>query len=136
LDRVRKYLVAYSSIMQKRKFRYAYIDGFAGTGYHELKADEGESGSLFAELDEPAVEFLDGSARIALQVVPRFHKYIFIEKSRRKTVELERLRGEFPDKADDILIENAEANSFLQTLCLERSWVERRAVLFIDPFGM
>jgi three-Cys-motif partner protein len=123
--------------MQKRPFRYDYIDGFAGTGYHELKADESESGSLFAELDEPAVEeFLAGSARIALQVEPRFHKYIFIEKSRKKTVELERLRGEFPDKSADISIEKAEANSFLQELCLKRSWKERRAVLFIDPFGM
>jgi three-Cys-motif partner protein len=136
LDRVRKYLVAFSTIMQKRKFRYAYIDGFAGTGYHELKADEGDSSNLFAELDEPAVEFLDGSARIALQVEPRFHKYIFIEKSRRKTAELKKLRGEFPDKADDIIIEKAEANSYLQRLCLERSWTGRRAVLFIDPFGM
>jgi three-Cys-motif partner protein len=136
LDRVRKYLVAYSTIMQKRKFRYAYIDGFAGTGYHELKDDEDDSGSLFAELDEPAVDFLDGSARIALQVAPRFHKYIFIEKSRRKTAELEKLRADFPEKAGDIIIANEEANAYLQNLCLQRSWAERRAVLFIDPFGM
>src|SRR5262249_37822709 len=100
LDRVRKYLAAYSTIMKTRPFRYAYIDGFAGTGYPELKTDESECGGLFAELGEPAVaEFLDGSARMALQVEPRFHRYIFIEKSRKKTVELEKLRDQFPDKA-------------------------------------
>jgi three-Cys-motif partner protein len=138
LERVRKYLVAYSQIMKSRRYRYAYIDGFAGTGYHEVKPDEdGESGSLFADLEEPAVEaFMDGSARIALQVEPRFHKYIFIEKSRRKTSELEKLREEYPDKADDIIIRRAEANGYLRELCLQRSWAERRAVLFIDPFGM
>jgi three-Cys-motif partner protein len=79
---------------------------------------------------------MDGSARIALQVDPRFHKYIFIEKSRKKTRELEKLRGEYPDKADDIIIKKAEANACLLELCLKRSWVDRRAVLLIDPFGM
>jgi three-Cys-motif partner protein len=137
LERVRKYLVAYSQIMKDRQYKYAYIDGFAGTGYHELKPDEDDSCNLFAELEEPAVEaYLDGSARIALQVEPRFHKYIFIEKSRKKARELEKLRGEFPDKADDIIIKKAEANVCLRELCLNRSWAERRAVLFIDPFGM
>jgi len=122
--------------MKKRPFRYAYIDGFAGTGYHELKTDESECGSLFAELEEPAVaEFLDGSARMALQVEPRFHRYIFIEKSRKKTAELEKLRDQFPDKAADIIIEKAEANAYLQKLCA-KPWKDRRAVLFIDPFGM
>jgi three-Cys-motif partner protein len=137
LERVRKYLVAYSKIMQKRRYPYAYLDGFAGTGYHELGREDDEGQCLFEELDEPEVAaFLDGSARIALQVEPQFNKYIFIEKSRRKAAELEKLRGEFPDRADSIVVEQAEANAYLQKLCLERSWKERRAVLFIDPFGM
>jgi three-Cys-motif partner protein len=137
LERVRKYLVAYSKIMAKRPYPYAYIDGFAGTGYHELEREENEAESLFPELEEPAVEaFLDGSARIALQVEPPFHKYIFIEKSRKKTTELAKLRDEFPARAADIIVQKAEANAYLQKLCLERSWSNRRAVLFIDPFGM
>ena len=40
LERVRKYLVAYTTIMRAYKFKFAYIDGFAGTGYHELKQDD------------------------------------------------------------------------------------------------
>lgn len=134
---MRKYLVAYSTIMRTRNYEYAYIDGFAGTGYHELKQDDGDGSSLFPEAEEPEVEaFLDGSARIALQVEPRFKKYIFIEKSAKKVVELEKLRDEFPDKAKDILIEPAEANAYLQKLCGSKNWRDRRAVLFIDPFGM
>jgi three-Cys-motif partner protein len=136
LDRVRKYLAAYSTIMKSRPFRYAYIGGFAGTGYHELRSDESGGGNLFAELAEPAVtEFLDGSAGMALQVEPRYHRYIFIENCKKKAAELEKLREQFPDKAVDILIENAEANACLQGMCA-KSWKDRRAVLFIDPFGM
>ena len=64
LDRVRKYLVAYSKILSKKPFHYAYIDGFAGTGYHELEVEENDGESLFPEADEPPVAaFLDGSAR-------------------------------------------------------------------------
>ena len=116
---------------------YAYIDGFAGTGYHELSQDQNEGGSrLFPEAEEPdVIGFLDGSARIALNVVPRFSKYIFIEKNSRKAAELETLKSDFPDKSVDIIIQPAEANAYLQSLCA-KSWSRRRAVLFIDPFGM
>jgi three-Cys-motif partner protein len=138
LTRVRKYLVAYSKIMAKLNYHYAYVDGFAGTGYHELKQEEADGGTkLLPELEEPEVAaFLDGSARIALQVEPRFQEYIFIEKSRKKAAELEKLKDDFPDKRNDILIETAEANAYLQKFCRERNWRDNRAVLFIDPFGM
>jgi three-Cys-motif partner protein len=123
--------------MRKRDYLFAYIDGFAGTGYHELKQEERDGGArLFPEAEEPEVEaFLDGSARVALQVEPRFSKYIFIEKNRKKAAELEKLKTEFPDKSGDITIGTAEANGYLQKLC-KSSWKKHRAVLFIDPFGM
>ena len=37
LERVRKYLSAYTTIMSKQPFRFAYIDAFAGTGYRTLR---------------------------------------------------------------------------------------------------
>jgi three-Cys-motif partner protein len=137
LERVRKYLVAYATIMSKRPLPYAYIDGFAGTGYHELRQGPDEGGAkLFPEAEEPeVVDFLDGSARIALNVAPRFSKYIFIEKDPEKARELEKLKAAFPDKGADIVIQAAEANAYLQDIC-GKSWDKRRAVLFIDPFGM
>ena len=80
--------------------------------------------------------FLDGSARIALQVEPRFHKYIFIEKDPNRFAELQKLKEEFPHLAEDIKLENKDANSFLKGLCQGPSWKNHRAVLFLDPFGM
>jgi three-Cys-motif partner protein len=137
LERVRKYLAAYVHVLKDKRFRFAYIDAFAGTGYRTETKSKNDRALLFPELaDEESQGFLEGSARIALQVEPRFHKYIFIEKDPKRFAELEQLKGEFPDLKDDIILENREANDYLQDLCLNRNWATRRAVLFLDPFGM
>ena len=136
LNRVREYLKAYSTIMNKKTyFRYAYIDAFAGTGYRELKEEEEKEALIFPELDLETQKFFDGSAKIALQVKPRFHKYIFIEKDESKAMELEKLKVEFEELANDILIINEDANQYIAELC-SGDWKERRAVLFLDPYKM
>jgi three-Cys-motif partner protein len=137
LERVRKYLRAYVHVLKDKRFRFAYIDAFAGTGYRTDTQSKRTAALPLLELaeDEPQ-KFLDGSARIALQVEPRFHKYIFIEKDPKRCAELEQLKVEFPALKDDIVIENKEANSYLQGLCSKPIWNSRRAVLFLDPFGM
>lgn len=136
LNRVRKYLVAYATIMSKYNFRYAYIDAFAGTGYRELKEDEESSTLMLPELvEQESKKFFDGSARIALQTEPRFTKYIFIEKDQRKITELNKLKKEFTNLADDINIIQSDANRYITELC-KKDWRTNRAVLFLDPFGM
>jgi three-Cys-motif partner protein len=137
LERVRKYLFAYATIMNRQKFRFAYIDAFAGTGYRTLEQNQSQLSKIFPEVfEQDSQQFLDGSARIALQVRPRFGKYIFIERDLKRISELEKLKSEFSDVRDDIVIVNADANSYLQDLCLHRRWTTSRAVLFLDPFGM
>jgi three-Cys-motif partner protein len=137
LERVRKYLVAYATIMRKQKFRFAYIDAFAGTGYSAPKTKRKDSPSLFPELAETEVaSFIDGSARIALKVEPRFTKYIFVEKEATRFAELAKLKEEFPALAADIILINADANAYLKDICENRNWKQNRAVLFLDPFGM
>jgi three-Cys-motif partner protein len=137
LQRVRKYLVAYAKIMQDKDFRFAYIDAFAGTGYQTIRREENPNLPLIPELleDEPR-GFLDGSARIALQVEPPFTKYIFIEKDTKRFSELAKLKEEFPAREKDIVLVNADANEYLTDLCRNRKWNKNRAVLFLDPFGM
>lgn len=137
LERVRKYLVAYAKIMNRQQFRFAYIDAFAGTGYRTVRQIEKPTVSIFPEVFESdSQHFLAGSARIALTVKPRFTKYIFIERETQHIAQLEELKTEFPNLRDDIIIVNAEANSYLQDMCLNRRWTKNRAVLFLDPFGM
>jgi three-Cys-motif partner protein len=137
LERIRKYLIAYATIMRRQNFRFAYIDAFAGTGYNAPKTKKDQGESFFPESAEPDVlDFIDGSARIALKVEPRFTKYIFVEKDPRRFAELAKLKDEFPSLASDIVLVNAEANAYLQDLCINRRWEQNRAVLFLDPFGM
>lgn len=137
LQHILKYLKAYTKIMSKGNYRFAYIDAFAGTGYRTLKQDDSSQELLLPEFAEPdSLRFLAGSARIALQVTPRFTKYIFIERDQQKAMELAQLRSEFPEAAQDIVLVNADCNAYLQDLCLRYQWKKNRAVLFLDPFGM
>jgi three-Cys-motif partner protein len=134
LDRVGEYLERYNIALKNQQFTREYIDAFAGTGYREVRDEGGGEGLMFPELAEQEVQrFLDGSARIALKVDPGFHKFTFIEKDLRKVEELRKLYDEFPQKS--IRIECGDANEWVQAMCRE-DWNYRRAVLFLDPFGM
>lgn len=137
LNRVRKYLELYTTALKNQPFRRAYIDAFAGTGYRTLKQVEDPGELMFPEMaEQDSQRFMHGSARIALEVRPRFHKYIFIEKDEAYFRELQRLRTEYPKLRDDIILERDDANSYLQDLCNNRNWKRHRAVVFLDPYGM
>ncbi|MDT4968446.1 MAG: hypothetical protein QOJ64_3183 [Acidobacteriota bacterium] len=134
LERIQKYLEAYQTALKNKGFYRIYIDAFAGTGYNVPKQQK-EAPTLFlSELEEAeAQNFIDGSARIALKVEPPFDQYTFIEKHAKRFAELEKLRFEFTSRNIDL--QKAEANAYLRNLC-EEPWEDRRAVLFLDPFGM
>ena len=142
LECVRKYLVAYAKIMnaqrqKKREFRFAYIDAFAGTGYNTPKQADDDFAPFFeGTRASDSQRFIDGSARIALKVEPQFDRYIFIEHNSSRFRELSKLKDEFPELHDRIQLVNADANTYLNDLCLNRNWRYHRAVLFLDPFGM
>ncbi|RKU08997.1 hypothetical protein C6501_15735 [Candidatus Poribacteria bacterium] len=140
LDCVRKYLQAYTTIMNRQQFEFAYIDAFAGTGYREVMLDEDSNEALFPELDtQEVVNFRQGSARNALEVQPPFKKYIFIEQDKNNFSELEKLRDEFLPKdefsKDSIECILTEANEYLTDVC-NKNWERHRALVFLDPFGM
>ncbi len=137
LGKLREYLSAYTKILSKQPFSFAYIDAFAGTGYRELKEPGSRTHLLFPELAEPEPQkFLQGSARIALECDLAFHKCIFIEKDAQKLAELQiNLHKEFPEKEKHIIFSQGDANTVIQDLC-EKDWRRHRAVLFLDPFGM
>jgi len=145
LDVLAKYLAAYTTALKEkptpeRAFRKAYIDAFAGTGYRTMRKERDEdapsSNLLFPDLAETAPQqLLDGSARLALKVEPRFDRYIFIERDAERCRELEGLKTEFPDLATSIRVEQGDANAEIQKICA-KDWGGHRAVLFLDPYGM
>jgi three-Cys-motif partner protein len=137
LECVKKYLSAYTTIMKKQRFRVAYIDAFAGSGYWAEKRDDDPAQLAFPELTEyDSSHYRDGSARIALATEPRFDNYVLIETSSSRAYRLRELRTDFPDKAQDIEVVLANANRYLLDICENRRWESHRAVLFLDPYGM
>jgi hypothetical protein len=69
---------------------------------------------LFPDLAEAAPQqLLDGSARLALKVEPRFDRYIFIERDAERCRELEGLKIEFPDLATSIRSRQARRSAEL-----------------------
>ena len=135
-----EYLQAYTTALSRQSFVTGYIDAFAGTGYREPMRDrdgtDSPQGLLFPDLATSDTQtLLDGSARIALQINPRFSRYVFIERNAQRCSHLTALKHEFPALAKDIQILQGDANTHIKDLC-KRSWKTHRAVLFLDPYGM
>jgi three-Cys-motif partner protein len=130
LDALRGYLMGYAQALKNQPFRRWSIDAFAGTGDRAVKRQEAASLMEIPELDV----MTKGSVRVALEIEPPFDRYIFIEKRRRRSSALEHLKSEFPNRAIEIL--NEDANTAVQRICRDTDWRSNRAVLFLDPYGM
>ncbi len=134
------YLKAYNIALKNTPFVRAYIDAFAGSGSRGYAEPSGTpEPPLFPALAEPPPQqLLAGSAKMALQVEPRFDRYIFIEKDPGRCAELEGLKAAFPEQRDHIRIHQGDANQTLVALC-RKNWhgkPGRREVLFLDPYGL
>lgn len=119
LAALRSYLPAYTTALGRR-FTLHYVDAFAGTGECVIKI-------AGKELTVP------GSASIAIDCKPPFHKMLFIELSAARAQELERLRNTVPHR--DISIIQEDANVALPTYLKTLKRADR-AVVFLDPYGM
>jgi len=137
LEVLKKYLSGYTTALKNQSFRKIYIDAFAGTGSRiDSSSNAKERYPLFPEFtDKNSQEPHDGSAKIALNTEPPFDEYNFIEINKKRCKELLALKDIFPDKADKIKVYQGDANQIIQKICQE-NWFGRRAVLFLDPYGM
>jgi len=115
LEILKRYLEAYNRALKKQPFKRVYIDAFAGTGYRQRRKHQFKIIGFFEELEQDeSRQFLKGSAKLALEASPSFHRYIFIESDTNKINELKKLRKEHPEKAKQIEIERSDANEFIQ----------------------
>lgn len=133
---LRAYLHAYNTALKNKPFTRIYVDAFAGTGYRVQRQNQFQMPDIFAESNDPeSQELLKGSAKLALEVEPPFHRFVFVETDAAKISELQALKTKHPEKADQIDIVRADANEFLQDYCAKQDWRQHRAVLFLDPFA-
>ena len=138
LEAVFRYLGAYLNVLKNQpQWQKIYVDDFAGTGRVEKRTSSriaGPSGeALFPEMVTETAERVLGSTSRALTLEPGFSKYIFIEQSRKKVVELKTLASRYPDKQVEII--QSDANEELKRLA-GINWRSNRALVFLDPFGM
>ena len=122
--------------MKNQRFHTVYFDAFAGTGGVEIR---GEPMPLFNIFESR--QFIEGSARRALQLKNLFDEYIFVEFDEQKADELkEAITTEFNHLTDRVRVVVGDSNIVLEDFCKARNWHGRngkqtRAVVFLDPCG-
>src|SRR3972149_4527476 len=99
LSVVRRYLEMYAQALKNQSFQRVYIDAFAGTGDRTDKR-----GATLPLLDLPELDAVaKGSARLALEVEPPFHRYILIERATRRASELSALIAAYPSRKVEVI---------------------------------
>ena len=138
LDVMQAYFKAYATALKRKPFERWYVDAFAGTGDRIAHRYRGEDavGSLFGDEAKAVDKVKDGSVRIALEIEPRFDRYLFIDRSEDHVARLKELRSEYPDRSKLIDVIPGDANEKLVELCSHVDWRRTRAAVFIDPYGM
>jgi len=145
LERLRKYLSAYTSIMNKQNWLegYVYVDAFAGSGRIKLSR-QGSLSKQQISLDlslleeSEAEELLNGSPRVALEIEPPFTHYVFLERDPERLHMLQSLKKEYADKRK-IAVRRGDCNEYLDQRLIHNKrldWKKWRGVVFLDPFGM
>jgi three-Cys-motif partner protein len=142
LDRLRKYLSAYTAIMAKQQWAdgFMYIDAFAGAGRARVRQSNQANeildfGPTHEDEDPDLSSVLDGSPAVALNVRPSFTTYVFLERDQARAQLLESFKADHPDRPIDIRV--GDSNEYLRdTLVKSYAWAKWRAVVFVDPFGM
>jgi three-Cys-motif partner protein len=120
LDIINQYAKAYSQILSKQKnLHHVYIDAFAGSGKHISRT----TGSM-----------VSGSPEIALNIVPPFKEYYFIEIAGTKVAEL---RNKVADRPD-VHVLQGDCNSILLTDVFPKVLYKdfRRGLCLLDPYGL
>lgn len=120
---LRQYLNFYTTALKGQPFELVYIDAFAGTGRCTIR------GGVNGE------QQIDGSAKIALDCTPAFHRLQFIEKKPKHYGELLQLKADHPNGHRAHIV-NLSATDSLPITLLQHDWKRTRGVLFLDPYGL
>jgi hypothetical protein len=81
-----------------------------------------------------SVEHRRGSAQIALDVNPQFDFLLFVESNPNYADALRDLAARRLQRR--IVVAEDDANSALKKMVSANSWHDKRAVVFLDPYGM
>jgi three-Cys-motif partner protein len=133
LSMVQGYLSAFTTALRGRFSELWYIDAFAGTGERTVLLEATPANLFDAETPE-RIERHRGSAKIAINSTPNFDRLVFIDKKPKHCDALRALKAENPNRKIDVL--QGDANDQIRSLISQNAWSSKRAVMFLDPYGM
>lgn len=133
LSIVESYLKAFTTALKPKFKELWYIDAFAGTGSRTVRV-EARAGDLIDAAAPERVEQRRGSAQIAIDILPRFDRLVFMDTKPAHCAALRDLADKHPNR--EIVVVETDANRAIQSAIAWDGWKETRAVMFLDPYGM
>ena len=113
LDALGSYLKAYTTALKNTPFKLAYIDAFAGAGTREVGHQQEETWFDASLVTEDA-QYRHGSPLIAIQNIPAFDQFYFIEQD---LDSIERLKG---TSKNHVFARSVSCHNFLLTCYFTR----------------
>jgi three-Cys-motif partner protein len=119
LEILRKYAVAYTTILRRNGLRPIYIDGFAGAGQHVSRRTK---------------ELIPGSPLNALNVDPPFEEFYLVDLQQERVDNLQKLTA---DKKN-VHVYGGNSNALLISEIFPRIRYKeyKRALCVLDPYGL
>ena len=119
LDIVRRYALEYSKILSKRNLYHVYIDAFAGPGKH---------------ISRTTRVLVPGSPQIALDIMPPFKEYYFIDIDGTKVAALNKIVANRPEAH----VLKGDCNERLLNDVFPKVMYKdfRRGLCLLDPYGL
>ena len=130
LNVVDDYLRAFTRALRGKFRELWYIDAFAGTGERTVRHSAQDAG-LFDPATEERIERLRGSAKIAIDVEPRFDRLVFMDTNRNHCEALRALEAENPQRGIEVLED--DANEAISRLLKGRRWANHERLCFLTP---
>ncbi|MDI6854815.1 MAG: three-Cys-motif partner protein TcmP [Deltaproteobacteria bacterium] len=123
LEIIREYASAYSQVLSAQKFPslyHVYIDAFAGAGFH---------------VSRKTGDWVLGSPLIALETIPPFKEYHFIDLDGGRASLLREAAGRY---GSNVWVYEGNANQVLLNDVFPRVRYEdyRRGLCLLDPYGL
>jgi three-Cys-motif partner protein len=122
---IKEYASTHTKIMEAQRreripsLRWFYVDGYAGSGHH---------------ISKTRGDLVEGSPLIALNTIPPFHEYHFIDADPGRAAELRNEAGNRPD----VFTYSEDCNSVLLRKVFPRAdyGQYKRALCLLDPYNI
>lgn len=135
------YLRSYATALKNKGFEITCVDAFAGSGWRRVQGgDETPEPDLFAVLQAASPAELPGSAVRLMRSGAPIERYVFNDRNRANSRSLQQAAATERDRNPSLPpaeVFNLDAAALIRQECRRlREKSSRRALMFLDPFGL